>query len=43
MVEALPDLDESGLVQDLEMPAEVSVGEMAELLQLREDDARAGG
>ena len=39
LVESLPDLDEAGLVQDLEVPAEVAVGEVAEFLQVGEDDA----
>ncbi len=33
----LAHLDEAGLVEDLDMPAEVAVGEGAELLQLAEE------
>ena len=43
VVESLPDLDEAGLVQDLEVPAEVAVGEVAEFLQVGEDDAARVG
>ena len=43
LVEALPDLDEAGLVEHLEVPAEVAVGEVAQLLEVGEDHARGGG
>src|SRR5271157_1538050 len=39
LVEPFPDLDEAGLVEDLEMTAEVAVGQVAQLLEVREDDA----
>src|SRR5271157_5762564 len=43
LVEPFPDLDEAGLVEDLEMTAEVAVGQVAQLLEVREDDAARVG
>ena len=42
-MEPLPDLDEAGLVEHLEVPAEVAVGQVAEFLEVGEDDAAGVG
>ena len=43
LVVAFPDLDQAGLVQDLEVPAQVAVGQVAEFFQVREDNATGLG
>ena len=43
VVEALPDLDEPLLVEHLEVPAEVAVGQGAEVLQVGEEEALGVG
>src|ERR1700731_4202905 len=43
LVEPFPDFDEAGLVQDLEVPAEVAIGQVAEFLEVGEDQAAGVG
>src|SRR5438046_889546 len=40
VLEALPDLDEAGFAENLQVPAQVAVGQGAQILQIVEDQAR---
>jgi hypothetical protein len=42
-VEAFPDFDDTGSVQDLEMPAQIAVGQAAQLLQIGKETSVTAG